>query len=71
MAIYTIFETDIPTQSCYHDFIAKIDYSDAFAINHINQKLSLKEAYIQIFSNPPKWIKALMKIRNNLYLLLV
>jgi len=66
MSRYTILQTDIPNQSCYRDFIRKLDYSDAFTITHINPKLSLQEAYIQMFSNPPKWIKILMKIRNSL-----
>jgi hypothetical protein len=61
-----IRQTEIPLTSCYRDFIAPINYSDAFVATEIDPDITIQEAYIKIFSDMPTWIKILMKIRNRI-----
>ena len=70
MASNKIFTDSIPSNSILKNQFDKIDFQDSFSFYIQNNKMSINELYIAIFSTAPKWIENLMKLRNKIVLLM-
>ena len=63
-----VIEETIPTTSLVNNSLSRIDFSDTFSItNHID---NLQVISHKIFNKVPKWVGALMMIRNGIMKLL-
>lgn len=61
-----VTKTCVPKNSVINEFITKVDYEDCFSFTISNNKKTIRELYIAIFSSTPKWVENMMKIRNKI-----
>ena len=56
---------DVPSDSIFHGSLPRIDYRDAFAAQFRSpRELVVDDAYRAFFRTVPRWISALMRLRN-------
>ncbi len=56
----------VPEESIIHDHIAKIDFQDAFQMELTRPEVSIEDVYLRLFSQTPKWVAVLFKLRNRI-----
>lgn len=57
---------DFPIHSLIFDESRSANFKDSFAISTDHTELDVLEIYLRMVSNTPKWINALLSLRNNL-----
>ncbi len=54
----------LPRQSALHEKITPGDFVDCYFNNNVSKQVSISEATLLVLANMPKWVDALMKLRN-------
>lgn len=62
----SVTTTQLPIQSTCRSYIGKVDFEDAFKVSLKDANMSIEEIYLNIFAYSPKWVGALMILRNKM-----
>jgi len=61
-----VSKTELPNSSVSKQFIGTVHYVDAFKTELSDIEQSIEQIYLAIFNHTPKWVNALMNLRNKI-----